>query len=164
MNGLTWLSENRSFVEWLCRISAKGQVDATDELWEVAIDKVQQICDTYDPDKGASLRTYLHRSLRWYMYKYMTARERRLQKHTSLDGVEHKFYSMTDNLCIRDEVYHIIRQLSETEVSLLTMHHVQDKTFAQMGQELGISTSSARNYYYVALQQARGLASRRPAD
>lgn len=156
LNGLEWLVENEEYIRWVCRIAArsyKGRDYIIDDLWDVAVDKVQRLHETFDPLAGASLKTYIHRSLRWYMWKWIVKKEKHDQKHTPIDL--ERAYIEIDNLESKDEVYYLLSELTEQERELLVMHHVYEWTFGEMGDALGCSTSSARNYYYAALERSR---------
>lgn len=151
----------RSFVEVACR----GNYHLLDDLWASCVmDRVEGIHATYDPQhiSGASLKTHMFASIRFYIYKYMNK-----QAQGKVKGGKYQGQLSTDydeaaeesrevmELETRELVQYVMGKLPEYDARLLKMYHWDEMTFQEMADELGYhAKGSARLHYIAALKRA----------
>jgi DNA-directed RNA polymerase specialized sigma24 family protein len=160
VNGLKWLAANEEAVKRLARkaLGGRRQPHLEDELWGVAVDRVERVYELWEEDKGATRHTFICRNLRWYFFKYLKKKTRR-RGETLYD--EHPTYRDPEGvdaaLDAASELPDVLEGLSELDVWILEAKHKYDKIFGEIADELNCSKGTAVRYYQQALQRARDL-------
>lgn len=139
----------------LCRKACRGREDVLDELWEECLDRVPRIIETWDPDYGVGLWTYLARSLRLYLWKWMNANMRRMARHESIKGSQGSYSPDHSKLVLSDEVQYYLQGLSDWDRWLLTTYYAEGYTFDEMGSVLNVTKGTVRLYVQAALARAK---------
>jgi RNA polymerase sigma factor (sigma-70 family) len=148
-----WFIENEALILKIVRVSCRGRADLQDELYEQCLDRFPRLWELYDPNKGAKLSTYVYRSLRFYLWKWMNANAARLDRFEALEldiEKEHSFDFDT-----HERVQSILEKLPKFERDILIMRHFKAMTYERMGEVLGVCKSTARNYVLTAEAKAR---------
>ncbi len=155
----------KAFVEVACR----GNYHLLDDIWAACImDRVQNIHATYDPrhESGASLKTHMFASIRFYIYKYMNKQAQGRVKGGKYQGQLSTEYDeeaeesrAVIELEAAETVQYVLGKLPEYDVELLKMYHWDGMTFQQMADALGFhAKGSARLHYLAALKRATTIA------
>lgn len=159
MDGWTWLVENEDLVRRLCVRSARDRKDFIEEMWAVAVDRVQRAYELW-VEELSPLQGHMYRTLKWYMWKRYVKLHELEQECLQLDyagNIASRQRSASENLEVKDQVYCILQKLDEYDRRLLVMHHVMELNFAEMGDALGMSKSCARVHYLKALEKAKAF-------
>lgn len=165
-----WVMENHDTVREVCHRCAMGRAHLEDELFSEAVRVLPGVMRAHDPAKSP-LDYHVKQSLRWYFYKYASNVVRGIKgvmrgsrTPVLLEDV-HACTRSTEpglDLTHRDEVLHILHQLSAEDVYLLVAHHVKGLTFAEIGESLDVSKTTARLHYLAALARARAACTHTP--
>jgi hypothetical protein len=151
VDGLRWVAENERTVRWLL---GKWPDHMRDELRSVIVDRAPGIAATYDESKGASVGWHFVKNLRWYMWKWVNARNKRWEKHAgSLDDADECALSKLD---ARDAehgeecAYHLAR-LSSYQRYVVVLHALDGMSFENIGELVGKGKAAVRQDYLDAL-------------
>lgn len=167
-NGLNWLVINERDVRRAYRRYSKGDPYLEDELWSVCVDKAQACMDTWDPDKGASLRTHMLNNLRLYCFKYFTdmwKRNLNLHRFTQAHREQDLQYTEWSDIDVREILDILKSKLTDFEWWILTEYYCEGKTHKEIHREykFDVGESSVRNYRRAALARAKELLRTEPS-
>jgi RNA polymerase sigma factor (sigma-70 family) len=144
----------------MCKKSCRGRYDLIDEMMGEVVDRIERICNTWDPTYEVPLRAHVFINVRRYLWKWMNRRMKRLM--VSLPEQYEGAASQDDAIAQRDSVQYILDGLDDEHREVLEMYHLQHMTFEQIAYELDVSRSTVRKLYHNALAQARRNTPRGP--
>ena len=144
----------------MCLRAAYGRSDLADELFGECLDRVDGCFRTWDIEHPSqrSLNGHVKNSLRLYCFKWMRARYIKQSRTQPLCVDVDATDETHGNLDVADEVYYIMARLSALDAKILHMYTVDGLTFIEIGEALGFSKSTARNYFNQALARAQEIA------
>jgi DNA-directed RNA polymerase specialized sigma subunit len=148
MTGLEWLAANYKRVYKAACKAAKNNVQHTEELMGVAVDRVDGIAATWDVNKRASLTTHMLVNLKWYFFKYRNKVRKRAMSELS-DNISIESLSIE----ARDERDALMARLNETEQWLVSARHEYEMTFSEMSECLGYSKNTVITMYRKAMEK-----------
>lgn len=162
---LEFLSEHRAHVEKMCRwLTRRAPRALRPQLFEAAMDEVHRTLPmamrNYDPTKsqGATKKTYVMNFLRWKVWREVRREARRKRRYRTNATVP-EAHSLDDSGSLaRDQVQYLVGKLPADQAQLLQWHYCQGLTFAEIGERLECSTSSAHGRFERALEAIRQLA------
>lgn len=157
--GLDWLANE---MDWARRMS-ESLVSKTfprhrhliDDMTSECVDRADQVANTYDELKGASLSTHMKVNLRWYVFK----RLRKMQRLPRPTSIPVDLPERTPDTFQCQRVIVVMEKLNELDRVIIVLRHVNDMSFQQIANELGVSRNTARTYYHEAMRAARALSS-----
>lgn len=157
--GLLWLSDadNQDAVERLCKRCCRGRKDLIDDMYCELVGRVDAVHANWDEALGATLRSHMLRCLGWYAFKWINRYEYRARREVSCAEIPEGSYSPPDP-AHRDQVQYLVERLDDFDKGLLVMRHVEDLTFREIGETMGVSKNTARGLYHEALNRAREAA------
>lgn len=150
----TWLLENEEVVRRTIRWRV-GK-DHEDESFQRIALRIHNIMNTYDPRKGASLKTHMLRNISWYAWKHSCSPYGHWK--------EKDWEVLPDDVLgpppaeSKLELVEILEQLEDYDRTLLILYHMYDFTFQEIADKLGIVKGTARNHYLRAMKRAQELA------
>lgn len=74
---------------------------------------------------------------------------------------EGKYADLAEQIDVRDAMIEVLQKLPKSERAVFNMVAVEEYTFEEAGEELGVSASTVKSRYYRALQTTRRLLTKR---
>lgn len=164
VNGLTWLVANENWVRRMCSKMCTGHAEMHEDAWSICVDRCTAVFGSYDAAKGC-LDRHMRVGLRWYLFKWARYRRPRELRELTMDVARSpevadraSFRRDQDDLEAQDEAQHLMSVLSDEERSIVELYVVNDYTFSEIGDHLGMSKNAVRKRFYGALGKARAKA------
>jgi len=119
-----------------------------EELYsDVVLVKVPILIERYDSTKGASLITYVKRSLAWYFIRHVKRANRKRMSRIP-DNFDAEFSCNHDT---KLDVYNALVRLPPKQRAVVRWYHFEDMTFQEIADLWEMPKSSVRNLYLEAI-------------
>lgn len=155
MTGWQFLEENEMKIRALARKMAHGNTHLTDELFDVAVDRLPRIVEDLW-DKERDLSRYAMYNLRMYMMKMRNRRYREV--HRDIELCEDPSEPTPEQEIDVGPAMAVMSLLSRKDRQLLVLKHCDGLTFGEISRELGVAKGTAVRYYQRALASAQYVA------
>lgn len=150
----------------ICRVGIPISNFTNNELWQVAWEAFCRAEKHYDVQKakkaGAKFSTYLYKFVFFELRKYIIAsvalriREQGYED-VSIPGTQ-EFFPAPDNIHhvdLNDLLKYAMHELSEQEIHMLAMYYVEDMSYREIENTLGMSYTTVRNHMTNCLAKLR---------
>jgi len=147
--------ENEAHIRRVASRLCHGNPDIVEDLVGEAMVRLPRIAETYDPTRKVKFHTYATVCLRWYMSKML----RKRNKTREDDFVEEPEFLHAFDLDEEEEVSNMLEGLHWRERRAVRAKVLENLTFEEIGDEMGVAKGTARNYYLrgIAKLQSRRL-------
>lgn len=162
-----WWAEEEASVMRLCRKMARDANLDYAELLSEAYMRVPYALDTFDPDRGTSLRTHVLNTIRYYIFKlYHSANGRAYERRRrdasepalklSAEGRQHsESLQWMIELSRTDQVKTILERLAPEHAEVLRLRFLEAYDVEDLAWKLDCSKSTAVGKIKRALEAAR---------
>lgn len=155
-SGLEWFVAHQKWCEKMCFKTCGRRAELVEEALSVCVDYAEQVRATYDAAKGP-LDRHMRVNLRWYVFKWARYYRPKQQRELVADVFPDHLATLRrdhEDLADRDQVEKILEGVSDADV--VRMRAMDELTFSEIGEILGVSKNTVRKRYYAALEEIRG--------
>ena len=160
-----WLLTYEPGIRALARRAARRDQELADELWDLAVDRVPDLVDSWDEAYGVTVWGYVYSYL-WRWFSKRKARKAKLDWRRDTSNLDEapSTRAETDQEMV-DEVLCLLAAVGEEHGLLLLAKYWKGMTLQDIADELGVSKGTAVARFERAREAAREwMAGRRPCD